>query len=332
MPEEEKMVNTREIEKIKKYIDDVITSKSIPFSSLKKIPLRGDEMGLEEKDRVVMCHIKDNPGINKEQVVDAFKNKQGYSRRPVFKIIKRLEKNGWIVIRPDTSNRQIHHLFINNENGLVLLIQDIDSFKQAYFILMNNLNSFLRDKGVIFSGLLGLKENLRLVDAILTPFKFILNLYVIFDFLPQENFVDNELLHRRFALIYSTIKEIQIKLYENFFKESKIKLEEEFFINTYLYDNLGFSNNILHSYLFGSNQENIKAMLVTFNKYELGESAEKLMDCLWKLISPVFHIVYPRHSRANPDLFKDWRNIVNFPDFDATTQLLAYRNIIKDSS
>jgi hypothetical protein len=190
---------------------------------------------------------------------------------------------------------------------------------------------FLKNNEVHFTGLLGLKENLRLVNAILTPFKFILSLYTVFDlFLPFENFVDRESLHRRFGLIYSTIKEIQAKLYENFFKEPRLKFDDEFFINTCLYDNLGFSNNIFHDCLYGSNHENIIAMLKTFSKYELRGDAEELMVCTWKLISPVFGILYPRHVRTNPDLFKDWRNAMNFPDFDTAIQLRAYKNIITE--
>ena len=197
MNKEEKVVDTKEIEKVKKCIDDIITNKSIPFSSFNQLLLRGNETGLEEKDKKVFNYIKEKPGIIKEQVVEAFETESGYSRRPVFNILKRLEDDGWIVVRPDTTNSRTHHLFINNENELVLLIQDIDSFKQTYFILIDKLDSILENNDIVFTGFLGLKENLKLVNAILTPFKFILSLYTVINlFLPCENFADSESLHR----------------------------------------------------------------------------------------------------------------------------------------
>lgn len=334
MPEEERMVATREIEKIKKYIDDIITSKSIPFSSFNQIPLRGNEMDLEEKDKVVWYHIKENPGIIKEQIAKAFEDRPGYSRKPVFNVLKRLNNNGWIVGRPDRTNSRIHHLFINNENEFVLLIHDVDSFKEAYFILIDNLDSFLKNNDVVFTGFGGLKENLKLVNAILTPFKFILSLHIVFDlFLPHENLVDGELLHRRFALIYSTIKEMQTKLYESFFKEPRIKLVDEFFINTHLYDNLGFLNNILHSTLWGLNYTNIEDMLITLDKYGLIENAKIVMDYLWKIIYPIFPIMYPHYNKAKPDVFKDWRKVIaKFREFDITAQVQEYRKGLPEFS
>jgi hypothetical protein len=124
---------------------------------------------------IIFCYIKNNPSAIKENVVVAFIKKPGYSRKPVFRAIKRLEhKHHLILIEPDKANRWIHHLLINRENELGSLIVDLDSFKQAYIDLIDKTNSFLNDNHVVFTGIKGLVENLKLVNAILYYIRFIL--------------------------------------------------------------------------------------------------------------------------------------------------------------
>ena len=126
---------------------------------------------------------------------------------------------------------------------------------------------------------------------------------------------------------------MKTKLNESFLKEPRIKLVDEFFINTHIYDNLGFLNNILHSSLWGLNYTNIEDMLITLDKYGLIENAKIVMDYLWKIIYPIFPIMYPRFSKENPDLFKDWRKVITkFRDFDITAQVLEYRKGLPEFS
>ena len=74
-------------------------------------------------------------------------------------------------------------------------------------------------------------------------------------------------------------------------------------------------------------------MLITFNKYGLREDAEVLLDCLWKIIYPIFLIIYPRYSKENPDVLRDWRKAIqNFRDFDTRAQVLEYKRSIAESA
>jgi hypothetical protein len=229
-----------------------------------------------------------------------------------------------IIVKPDKNNRRIHHLLINNGNELVSLIADLDSFQQAYFDLIDRLNSLVNNKRVIFRGALGLMENLSLVSAVVAPLKLLLKIYTTFDLLLPYN-GDNEYLHRRFAIIHGTIKEVQNKLYDSVFKEPLVTSCDTFFANTYLYDNLNLLNNILHGSILGLSYDDIEAMLITFNKCRLMETAEMLMDRLWKIIYPVFPIIYPRYSKDNPDVLRDWRRVMqNFRDFDTAAQVSEY--------
>jgi hypothetical protein len=321
-----KVIDVNELEKLKETIDNMIAKKSIT-SSLKPLQSRVHEYEIYEKDRVIFEYIKNNPGIIKAQVIKFFeKNKTpGYSRVPVFAAIRRLEKeHGMIIIRPDKTNRRSQHLFIITESVLVLLLPDLDSFRQAYFTLIDEINTFLDDRNVFFTGLVGLVSYMKLVNALLTPFKFILIPYTIFDlFLPYEKIEDKEILHKKFTLIHSTVEDLQIKLHETFFKKSRFKSDDTIHTDNYLYDRLGFLNNVLHDSLWGLNYENIEEMLITLNKYGLLDAAKTVLDYLWKIIYPIFQILYPRSY--NEERFKNWREVImNFRDFDPTAQVSAY--------
>jgi hypothetical protein len=327
----DKVVDVKELEKLKKDIDDVITKKSITVTT-EQLQVRGYDQEIDEKDKVIYEYIKNNLGINKTQVVKFFeKNKvPGYSRVPVLSAINRLEKEyGMIIIRLDKTNRRIQHLFINHESALVSLLTDLDSFKQVYYMLIDKINTFLNNKNIIFTGFIGLVKYSKLVNALLVPFKFVLIPFNIFNlFLPYEKVEDKEMLHKKFSLIYGTVRDLQTMLYETFFKESHFRSNDSRYTYNFMYDQLGFLTNVLHSSLWGSNHENIEEMLITLNEYELLDSAKIVLDHLWKIIHPIFRIIYPRFYRDNEEKFKDWREfIVNYHDFDPTAQVSTYSKV-----
>ena len=207
MVEEEKVVNAKELEIIKKDIDALL-KKSKPLPALRKMLIRTGEDDLEERDKEIFNHIKNNPDIIKTDVIKAFNNKHGYSRVTTLRRIKRLdEEYHMIVARPDKANSQTHHLSVNYENELASLIVDLDSFKQAYFALIDKSNSIVNNKDIVFLGFIGLRENLRLVNALLTPLKLILNLYTTFDlFSSYEHLLDDATVHKKFEQSMASLK------------------------------------------------------------------------------------------------------------------------------
>ena len=89
---------------------------------------------LNEKEKLILNYIEKNEGTTQEGLI---KNLGKYTRVPISKNIHTLAKEGLILIRNDEHNSQTHRLFINKENALVTLIQDLDFFKQAYFKLID---------------------------------------------------------------------------------------------------------------------------------------------------------------------------------------------------
>ena len=177
-------------------------NKSVP-STYNQLTVKIDGANLSEKDETIFNCIRNNPGIIKNEVVKRFDNEKGhgYSRATIFSAIERLEKEyHMIIVKPGKGNNQGHRLFINNENILVCFIfEDFLIPLDAYFNLIDKLDSLLKKERLDFYGFIGLNENLKLVNAFLTPFKFILTSYIILErFLPSEKTQDKEFLHKKF--------------------------------------------------------------------------------------------------------------------------------------
>lgn len=324
MTEEAKVVNVKELEKVQKNIDNIIKkSKSLP--SFREILISDNETDLDERDKELFNYIRKNPEIIKQAVIDAFHGIPGYSRKPVLKRINRLRELGMIIVRPDKANSQTHHLSANYENELARLTVDLDSFKHRYFNLIVKVDALVNDRCIIHSGFLGLIENCKLVNAVLTPLKIILNLYNTFElFLPHRDLLDSESLHRKFTLIRNTINEVQSRLHSSVLKEPLVECDR-YFTNTFLYNNLDISTNLLNSAMWGISFKNLKSMLVTFEQYGLSGDAEIVLDSLWKLVYPIFFNIYSDYGKENPNELNDWRQVIrNLSDNDTPTQAFHY--------
>jgi hypothetical protein len=291
---EEKVVPVEEVQRITKYVDDIL-KKSISLPSSEKISVRPEKSDLDEKEKTILDYIKNNPGDIKQTVVDAFKIKVGYSRKPVLKIVNKLERYGLIIVRPDKENIRKHHLFINNENALVLLIEIIDSFKQNYFTIIDGVE-MLDDNKISNMAFI---ERSKLIESIILPFKSF-TLLMQYNLFGQSETPSNKLiLDKKFGIFHTAMQEIYLKLYQS--KILKILTDDnEGQILIHL-----FSNNAN-----GLRPENIIEMLKTFELYGLRENIEKLMDPLWKLSYPILPFVHSHYRRYNTKELKDWRRVI----------------------
>jgi hypothetical protein len=138
-------VSIDDLEKIQKDIDRFKTNKRVELTTKdsKKIYKEYDFTG---KEKSTYEYIKNNPGTTKQGVVNNFEGI--YSRIPILNTIKQLEKAEIVEVRKDEHNSQVHHLFINNENILVSLIRELDSFKQPFFNLVDKAMMIGEKKGV----------------------------------------------------------------------------------------------------------------------------------------------------------------------------------------
>ncbi len=288
----EKVVSAEEVEKLKRFVDDVL-KKSISVSS-EQMSLVLEKSDLDKKEKVILNYIKNNPGIIKQGVVNDFENEVGYSKKPVLKIIKKLEEYKMITVTPDKVNSQTHHLFVNNENILIYLIEHIDSFKQAYFTIIDGVQKL---EGMISN--MDLPDKSDLLRSIILPFK-------AFTLLMQYNLIgqlgtpsDKSTLDKKYSIFQSTMQEIHLKLYES--KILKMLPNDEILILIHL-----FANNSN-----GLRPEDIIEMQKTFEQYRLREDIEKVLDALWYLSYSILPSIHSHYRRFDAKQLKDWRKVIS---------------------
>lgn len=149
------------------------------------------------------------------------------------------------------------------------------------------------------------------------PYKYFISMYTTSDLLSDGDPLDEEILNKKFARIYNKIQEIHFKLYEGMLH------------NRWIHEKREVLSQIYYCTSHGLSPENIIGMLKTFEIYGLRQSAEAVVDCLWKISYPMLPLIYPEYSSLEANLLRDWRKVIGmFPsvaDWRKTAVQLALR-------
>lgn len=294
-PNRNKVAYTADVEKILKNSIEEISKKAIilpPFFD--EILPRTDEADLDEKDKEILDYISKNSGIIQERLLSALENKTGYSRRAFYRIIKKLKQSHMVTVEPDKINKRIHHLYINNYNIIISLLDDLVAFNKAYFNLIDNLTRL----EMSFSSA---TERLQMANAITMPFRFFIIGYGISSIILswQQTSLDKQTLHRKFTLMYRHLQEVHSKLSDTMLDTGLIETADEILVEGIIEKNSGILN-----------PKEIITVLNTFDKYGLRENIELVLDCLWRISHPIIRLSYPYYTLKNPAVQKDWRKLL----------------------
>ena len=135
------------IEDIKNKLDSLIQrGQKIDSTEFRKI-VRQRTGFLDENEKLVFKCIEKKEGQSKQEVVDSLTNTpppNSLSRTPVLNAIKSLESRGMIRVKPDPLNSQKHLLYINKENLIIQVENDIHNFKRSYLKLIKRANEEYR--------------------------------------------------------------------------------------------------------------------------------------------------------------------------------------------
>jgi hypothetical protein len=283
---EEKVVKIEDVEALKNHIDSIIEN-SITIPQVKHSPVRREEIVMDEKVTTVFDFITNNQGVTKQNVVDVFSEKPGYSRKPIFGILRKLENYEWIKVKLDGINNHKHHLYLNNKSEIGSLAENISSFAGDYSRLLIGIEEKEFND----------PERMLGLDAIVMPLKFFLRL---FSYSIQSNMQhpDNEILQKKITIFSNYMEAIYIELYNTLLSKLWIQSSEEI-TSELIYDD----SNIFHP-------EKIINLLRTFEKYGLRGGAEMVLDRLWDMGHNAMRFIYPYYSSRNPDITMDWRKLV----------------------
>ena len=138
----------------------------------------------------------------------------------------------------------------------------------------------------------------NLLNALIYPYKILCVMYVASDiFLWHKRPLDNDTLHRKFEIFFKTTKKIHNKLLE-IWPDSE---SESIVVSL-----------ILFSGSFGFSKSYIEQMLERFEEYGLSDSAEPVLDALWKISYPILPLVDPSsyNEHLKNGTLKDWRAVL----------------------
>ncbi|MPZ07686.1 MAG: hypothetical protein GEU26_14930 [Nitrososphaeraceae archaeon] len=140
----------------------------------------------------------------------------------------------------------------------------------------------------------------QLFHKLLELHKFLCIMYITSDiFLWSRRPLDNETLHNKFEHFFNTMKEIHFKLVEIPI-EMGVKPEEREEIMC----------NKLCSSKYGFSKRDLFDMLKFFEKYNLGEDFEPVVDAFWALSYSILPLIDPSYKKYHKNgTLKDWRNI-----------------------
>jgi predicted transcriptional regulator len=288
------LVDKDELKGLRDNIDYLLETGKQSFAISTQQPIY-ESYDLEKREQLIIEYLNKNPGSTKEQVVDGLK--KNYSRMPVLNTINKLLENGLIIKEKDKNRKRTYHLFVNYQNIVTSLREELGAFKYFYFELLDQaipvINNLLKDEGEEGKYF----QYWNLLNALIYPYKYLCIMYITSDiFLWHRRPLDNDTLHRKFEIFLKTIKKIHSKLL-------KIWPDSE---------SESIVSPILFSSSFGFSKSYIEEMLERFEEYGLGDSAEPVLDVLWKISYPILPLVDPSsyNEHLKNGTLKDWRAVL----------------------
>lgn len=130
----------------------------------------------------------------------------------------------------------------------------------------------------------------------MAPYQYLCVMCITSDvFLWHKRPLDDETLHRKFAIFFETSKQIHTKLL-------KMWPYAEF-------DSVILQ--ILYNSPFGSYESRILHMLNTFEGYGLSQWSEPVIDVLWMISYPILLLIDPSYNKYFENgILKDWRKVL----------------------
>jgi DNA-binding MarR family transcriptional regulator len=196
-----------EIEKMKKDIESLKSAlkSNINYEYNQTSLLKYD---LADKERMILEYIRNNPGCNKQSVVEHFNNMDipGLSRNPIFNIIKSLIERGYVIEERDRHTKNTRNLFLNEQHVILSVTEEIEDFRNRFLELLKNPNL------VNIQNNNDKKNILKYIDRFYSTF---ISIYV-FRALPafRKMINDKQTLHELYNTIFSNVYLLQEQYYE----------------------------------------------------------------------------------------------------------------------
>ncbi len=102
-----------------------------------------DKNIMEDNERTVFKFVKEHEGTNKENII--FNLKAIGSRKTIFKILRSLKNKGYILDQLNVNNGRRRSIFVNNNNMVLKVEEELTEFKDKLFIVLDKLEKFIAE-------------------------------------------------------------------------------------------------------------------------------------------------------------------------------------------
>ena len=259
----------------------------------------------ENKRRsIIIEYIKNNPGCNKQKVVDALDGQ--LSRVPILNALKELKKEGIISESKEKQNSRDHKLFVNTGNIVVSVSQEIDELEKAFFSLFKSIkkkydavyssaNSTNTYKGNIQDDVSKIVDLLWEASSI---FYEIVNVYLLRSvILWPKKVQDKDVQKKLYSIVYTKIADISLRLSE------VLKLHPALDYNPLIYTNAW--RNVYAT-------ENFAKHMKLFKDSNMEKESEPLLNSIWNVYDECKESAFPepRLYAWNYNFNEGWKKLV----------------------
>jgi hypothetical protein len=262
---------------------------------------------LTEIQKAIINYVKQNPGSSKQAIVD---NLGMSSRGPIFTNIQRLNDWGIIMYKKNEANRQTYKLFINSENLIVGLVDDMESYKKSFFRLSRHVTD-LPDSVPI-----DLKNSIKMLFAVMLlkiHICFVISYFLTALFRwPIIARSDKETLNKLYSIFFSNVHDLQFEFVNSINRLSNTDFES---IGKWIVLGMNIQKPIeemAQSILYMSHKANEHSQYsFLFKEGGQGKELESVMDIVWKN-SKDFLSFKDVNGKVVKQKIEDWRDIEKF--------------------
>jgi predicted transcriptional regulator len=212
-------IESQKIDDIKSQLEELVRNgRKVEFDDDKR-HVRERMEPLDKIENDIIKYVKNSSGTSKQGVVDNV----DYARMTIYRAIERLENYGIIVVELDKKNKRKHRLSISDKSLISSVMNDIESFKKAYFNLIRIASKCYKkmDNKELYSQTIS--------DNLISILKHLITSYSLYAVFEWSNIIrDSEGLNRLYLTIFQSLNEIFAELSSSIpfhLKETDKKIE-----------------------------------------------------------------------------------------------------------
>lgn len=281
-------------------------------------------MNQQERRRIIVEYITNNPGCNKQKVVKSLE--QRLSRVPVLNTIEELKEDGIVYQLTEKENSREHKLYVNTANILVSVANELKEFEEVFFSLLRKVkekfDALYLDVKVQQStdpskrDLSKMHPILNLISESFHIFYDVVDVYMIRSLMVWPKVIqDKDILKKLYSTIFTKIADMQLHMSE--------------ILRTTM---AGDFNPIIQLFISGKIHATRKFIehIEAFRNSNMEKELEPVLYSTWKITGEYKQFAFPE-----PYLFKwnfnydtdDWKKLV---ELQTQHPEQTYRNLVNE--